>query len=91
MGSVQVIYLSPWDNKCKTIKSEILGLSRNYPTFKFYHVDVTKHAMLRSVFTDDELPTVILVHSGEVFLSLDKAPPIQRIQEGLEALQAASQ
>jgi hypothetical protein len=51
------------------IKSEILGLSRNFPTLKFYQVDVTKHAMLRSVFTDDELPTVILVHNGEVFLS----------------------
>jgi thioredoxin-like negative regulator of GroEL len=69
MGSVLVTYLSPWDNKCKTIKSEILGLSRNFPTLKFYQVDVTKHAMLRSVFTDDELPTVILVHNGEVFLS----------------------
>jgi hypothetical protein len=45
--------------------------------------------MLRGVFTNGEILTGILIHNGEDFLSLDKAPPIQRIREGLEALQAA--
>ncbi|OGE55786.1 hypothetical protein PENARI_c004G12365 [Penicillium arizonense] len=86
---VMVTLLSSWDNNCKIIKSKIEELSRNFVTIKFYQVDVTKHAMLRSVFLDKELPTIVSIHNGEDFLTLNEAPSFQGIREGLEALQTA--
>ncbi|KAB8268319.1 hypothetical protein BDV30DRAFT_243443 [Aspergillus minisclerotigenes] len=85
-----VTFLSSWDNECKIIKSEILELSRSFATIKFYQVDITKHATLRSVFLNKELPTILFIHNGEDFLTIDEASSLRSIREGLEALQTAS-
>jgi thiol-disulfide isomerase/thioredoxin len=84
-------FLSPLDNKCRHIELKIEKLGREFATIKFYQVDVTKHAMLRSLFLGKDLPTIVFIYKGEDFLVLDNAPSLQDIREGLEALRAASE
>jgi thioredoxin-like negative regulator of GroEL len=86
-----VIFLSSWDNNCNIVIPEIVKLRKSFATIKFYQVDIGKHAMLHSVFLIKELPTVVFVHKGEDFLTLDQAPSLQIIREGPEALQSASE
>jgi thioredoxin 1 len=87
---VVITFLSPLDDKCKAVASKIEGPSDEFPTTKFYQVDVTKHGMLSRALSNTELPIVVFVKNGTDFLTLTSDVSLPGHREGLQAPLTAS-
>lgn len=86
---VVVTYLSPFDDKCKTVVSKIVEVSNEFTTVKFYQVDNRKHVMLSRALANTELTVVAFVKNSADILTLDSDVSLPSIREGLQALQRA--
>jgi thioredoxin 1 len=87
---VVVTFLSPLDDKCKAVASNIEELGGEFTAIKFYQVDVRKHTMLSRALSNTELPIVVFVNNGRDILTLPSDVSRSSVREGLQALKTAS-